>query len=202
MKLTYIAHVSGYGDLAFDLECYVMGFASVISQSLYLVLVQMRSQNLTALETLHLNSYNTFPLLLTASLLFGEFNDGLRAFQYHNVGFVFMFSLVIVMGCVLNYLLFLCTTYNSALTTSVTGTLKSIIQTAVGIFTFGGISINVFTFTGICMNLSGGVLYSWTKYQEKVRLHRMLKSKSDAVLERMEEGENKTARQNGAVRSF
>ena len=111
-----------------------------------------------------------------------------------------MFSLVIGMGCALNYLLFLCTTYNSALTTSVTGTLKSIIQTTIGVFTFGGISINVFTLSGIVMNLSGGVLYSLTKYQEKVKYHRLLKSRSDAVLSSMEEGVDKSVVQNGVAR--
>jgi len=64
-------------------------------------------------------------------------------------GFVATFSVVTVFGCLLNYLLFLCTTYNSALTTSVTGTLKTIIQTVIGMFTFGGISINVFTILGL-----------------------------------------------------
>ena len=164
-----------------------MGFASVISQALYLVLVQKSSQSLSAKDTLYLNSYNTFPLLLTASLLFGEFSDGFMAFQYTDIAFVFVFTLVIVMGMVLNYLLFLCTVYNSALTTSITGTLKGVVQAVIGLFAFGGMSMNIFSMTGLFINISGGVLYSYAKFKDN-QARQMAKSKSMAVLDRMERG--------------
>ena len=162
----FLFFVSGYGDLAFNAEDYLICGVSVIFQSLYLVLVQRSSQQLTATETLHLNSYNTFPLLMAAALFFNEFQEGSRNFLYDDSVFVFMFLLVVCMGCMLNYLLFLCTAYNSALTTSIVGTLKNIVQTSIGLFTFGGVAINLFTALGITMNLSGGILYSYAKYSE------------------------------------
>lgn len=109
---------------------------------------------------------NTVIPLFVCALALGEVSGSSGRFMKPTVGFLASFSLTITMGSVLNYLLFLCTTLNSALTTSVVGTLKSIVQTAIGMFTFGGVSINFFTTTGISMNLFGGVLYSYTKFHQ------------------------------------
>jgi len=121
----------------------------VLSQALYLLLIQKHSDDIGAAEAMHLNSYNTLPMLLIFSVVLGEFQLALHDFKFLQIGFVLTFSIVIIFGCLLNYLLFLCTTYNSALTTCVTGSVKSIIQTIIGMFTFGGISINVFTILGM-----------------------------------------------------
>jgi len=176
LKCFCLKHDTGFGDLAFDLRAYLFGFASVLSQAMYLLLVQKHADDIGAAEALHLNSYNTLPMLLICSVGSGELHLALRDFALSNIGFILTFTVVIVFGCLLNYLLFLCTTYNSALTTSVTGTvfgcllnyllflcttynsalttsvtgtLKTIIQTVIGMFTFGGISINIFTILGM-----------------------------------------------------
>lgn len=64
---------------------------------------------------------------------------------------------------------------NSALTTSVVGTLKSVVQTTMGMFTFGGVAINAPMVAGVSMNLSGGIVYTYAKYleSEKVGQFRM-----------------------------
>ena len=134
--------------MKFDIHAYVCGAASVLSQATYLLLVQKHSDSIGAAEALHLNSYNTLPMLLVCSVGSGEMHPALAYLMTADAGFFVTFGLVIVFACLLNYLLFLCTTYNSALTTGITGTLKSIVQTVVGMFTFGGISINVFTVVG------------------------------------------------------
>jgi len=144
-----LKRVAGFGDLAFDPHAYFFGFASVLSQAMYLLLVQKHADDIGAAESLHLNSYNTLPMLLVCSVGSGELRSALHDFALSDLGFVVTFTVVTVFGCLLNYLLFLCTTYNSALTTSITGTLKTIIQTVIGMFTFGGISINIFTILGI-----------------------------------------------------
>ena len=62
--------------------------------------------------------------------------------------------------------LFIYCSNNSALTTSVVGTLKSVAQTTMGMFTFGGVSINPALLTGVTMNLTGGIYYTYAKYLE------------------------------------
>lgn len=61
---------------------------------------------------------------------------------------------------------------NSALTTSVVGTLKSVVQTTIGMFTFGGVQFNPALIAGVTINLSGGLVYTHAKYLEskKVRI--------------------------------
>lgn len=157
--------IAGYGDLSFDIMAYTYGLISVLSQAIYLLLVQKHADQISAAESLHLNSYNTLPMLLICSVATGEIRHATTDFALTDVGFVVTFVAVVVFGCLLNYLLFLCTTYNSALTTSVTGTIKSIFQTIVGMFTFGGMSLNVFSMSGIILNLSGGVLYTLVKFR-------------------------------------
>ncbi len=158
--------VAGYGDLAFDPAAYAFGAVSVLAQALYLTLVQKSGSDFTTTETVHLNAYNNIPIMLTCSLLFGELGPALDAFKYKDVAFVITFITVISLGCLLNFLLFLCTTMNSALTTSITAALKSNISTLVGMFTFGGIAINVFTVGGIGINMIGGTWYTFIKYQD------------------------------------
>ena len=90
-----------------------------------------------------------------------------------------IFMIVISSGCVLNFFLFLCTTLNSALTTSVVGTVKSIIQTFVGTMAFGGFSVNRFTITGVAVNFAGTFLYILAKFKEARRTQRLSASKDE-----------------------
>ena len=156
----------GYGDLAFDLAAYGFGAVSVAAQALYLTLVQKSGQEYTATETVHLNSYNNIPIMLFFSLVFNQFGDAVQHFHFRRPEFVVIFIIVISLGCVLNFLLFLCTTMNSALTTSIVAAFKSNLSTLIGMFTFGGISINVFTLSGIATNMVGGSWYTYIKYRE------------------------------------
>lgn len=97
---------------------------------------------------LHVNSYNTLPIFLTLSVVLGEpasiggFLDSLEA------GFFLVFGLLIVSGCVLTYSQFLCAAVCSALTTSLVGVAKSVIQTILGFFTFGGVQFHPLNILG------------------------------------------------------
>lgn len=149
---------------------YIYGGASVFSQALYLLLVQKHASDFGAVESLHLNSLNTLPLLIAMSLATQEICPAVGELFGHlaslNIGFILSFTTMIVFGCLLNYLLFLCTTYNSALTTSITGTLKTLFQTVAGMFAFGGVAINAYLLSGIALNFSGGLLYTMIKHRD------------------------------------
>ena len=148
---------------------YIYGGASVFSQALYLLLVQKHASDFGAVESLHLNSFNTLPLLVIMSFVTREICPAVGELFSRlvslNIGFILSFTTMIVFGCLLNYLLFLCTTYNSALTTSITGTLKTLLQTVAGMFAFGGVTINTYLLSGIALNFSGGLLYTLIKHR-------------------------------------
>ncbi len=166
---TFDVIFAGYGDLAFDLVAYGYGAVAVAAQALYLILVQKSAGEFRALETVHLNSYNNLPIMLFCSVAFNEVSNAVYHFNFRNPTFVTLFLCVISIGCALNFLLFLCTTMNSALTTSIVSALKSNLSTVIGMFTFGGISMNVFTLSGIGMSSVGGTWYTYLKHLESVQ---------------------------------
>lgn len=92
-------------------------------------------------------------------------------FCFSDAGFYVTFMMVVCCGALMNYSLFLCTALNSALTTSLIGVIKSVLQTAIGFFTFGGVTVLPLNATGIFMNLLGGTVYTYAKYRSKSESH-------------------------------
>ena len=165
-------YFSGYGDLTFNILGYACGILSNITQSVYLLLVQRATNGkLSTVESLQLNSINTIPLLVIVCVVKGEIFEVKSYEKFSEVTFIVVFILAIVLGCLLNYSLFLCTSLTSALTTSVIGGLKALAQTILGLFTFGGVSHNIATFVGITMSVSGGLSYIFSKYLENKERH-------------------------------
>ena len=169
--------ISGYGDMTFNLVAYSCGLASNFTQAVYLLLVQRFTQHhkLTTVETLQLNCFNSLPILVLAAVFNGELAS-LRGYPIaeHPI-FPLAFFLTVSVGMLLNYSLFLCTGLTSALTTSVVGGLKAMVQTLLGLVTFGGVSHNIPTYLGIVLNLMGGTGYIAVKYRENdKKLHKSI----------------------------
>lgn len=167
--------IAGYGDLTFNLVAYSCGIASNFTQAVYLLLVQRFTQHhqLSTLETLQLNCFNSLPILALTATLNGELGSvGSYPLAEHPFFFL-VFLCTVSVGMLLNYSLFLCTGLTSALTTSVVGGLKAMVQTLLGLITFGGVSHNLPTYVGITMNLVGGTGYIAVKYKENdKKLHK------------------------------
>jgi hypothetical protein len=70
------------------------------------------------------------------------------------------------MGCLLNYSMFLCTMYNSALTTTIVGVLRSVATVLLG-FVFDTVPFSLVNVAGILLNTVGGVWYTYIKYSDK-----------------------------------
>ena len=159
--------IPGYGDLTFSVLGYTCGIISNVAQSVYLLLVQRATNGqLSTVESLQLNCINAIPLLAIICILKGEIYDVQSYDRYSESAFIIAFILVVVLGCLLNYSLFLCTSVTSALTTTIVGGLKALAQTVLGIFTFGGVSNNISTFVGLSMSICGGLSYVFVKYLE------------------------------------
>ena len=165
--------VAGLGDLAFDPLGYVYAGASVLLQSSYLVLVEKTGaeKDVGSWELLQYNAYLSIPFLALVTSATGELTGGvplLRTLMF-DVSFVVLFMTGAVMGCLLNFSLFLCTITNSALTTTIVGVLKGVVSTALGFFLLGGVKQPSFlNVAGILINTIGGVWYSYVKWRQKV----------------------------------
>ncbi|GFR52718.1 hypothetical protein Agub_g15271, partial [Astrephomene gubernaculifera] len=72
-----------------------------------------------------------------------------------------------LMGCLLNFALFLCTVNNSALTTTIVGVLKGVVAVFLGFFLLGGVRFSAVNVAGIALNTAGAIWYSVIKYREK-----------------------------------
>ncbi|GFT22845.1 hypothetical protein NPIL_274731 [Nephila pilipes] len=158
--------LASLGDLEFDLIAYIYGALSVIVQGLYLTLAQKSLEEMSALLVLYITSYNTIPVFIITSILY-EAQQIVQYKHFSDFGFILCFVFQVVTGVLLNYSLFLCTAKNSALTTSLVGVLKSILQTVIGFFTFGGVKLNSLNILGISLNMFGGIMYTYTKYYER-----------------------------------
>ncbi|CAK8696289.1 unnamed protein product [Clavelina lepadiformis] len=163
--ITIGAAVAASGDLNFHLKSYAMGITSAILMSLQLIVLQYNGteKHLTSLDLLYVNSINCIPIVFTLSL--GTFTDVLNYPHWTDIGFLFSFFLVVISGCVLNYSMFLCTTINSALTTTCVGAIKSGFTTLIGIFAFGDVTPTAPFLVGQAINFGGGLMYAYAKFQ-------------------------------------
>jgi len=164
------ALLAGLGDLQFDAYAYSMGMLSMFAQAAYLTLVQKSSEHhhKSTLELIYINAYNTLPIFLTVALVLGEPEKvALSLIGEEDISFYVVFTLLVVSGSVLTYAQFLCAAVCSALTTSFIGVSKSVIQTILGFFTFGGVKFHPLNISGLILNILGGLLYTYVKQSEK-----------------------------------
>ncbi len=161
------------GDLEFDGHAYVLGGLSVFAQAGYLTLVQKCSSDSSrsTLSMIHVNGYNTLPVFIVASVVMGEPSRIAEAEYTTDWRFLLTLASLVCSGCVLTYSQFLCASVCSALTASLVGVAKSVLQTAIGFFTFGGVRFHPLNVLGLFLNTFGAALYSYVKYEEGKKAH-------------------------------
>lgn len=73
----------------------------------------------------------------------------------------------------LNWLIFLCSTINSPLTTSITGQIKNIVTTLLGFCLFGGIAIGWEGIIGLILSTAASLWYAYLKYEQTASKKRL-----------------------------
>ncbi|CAF0753639.1 unnamed protein product [Adineta ricciae] len=166
--ITIGAVITSAGDLTFHLESYIIGGLSVVFQTLYLLTIQRASEQKTSSEVLYINSLLSLPMVFVLMILFTDELSSVQMYNnYHTSTFWLYFLASTFGGGLLNGATFWCTMRNSALTTSVVGVLKSILQVFFGLFVFDRFSINTNTVIGIALSLIGGTIFSYLEYTTK-----------------------------------
>mmetsp|Transcript_22189 Transcript_22189/g.69271 ORF Transcript_22189/g.69271 Transcript_22189/m.69271 type:complete len:318 (-) Transcript_22189:49-1002(-) len=153
---------TGVGDLEFDLVGYVVATVAAVGQSLYIVLSRHASDKVTGLGHVDLLFYTSFfnlmifgPLAtldVDAVLRFCEAPGELRRVLCLSPPYI-------VMGAILNFTTFWCTTVNSPLATGVSGSFKGVLSTAIGVAFFGA-QLTVLGWVGLVLSALGGFVYS------------------------------------------
>ena len=154
------------GDINKDLASYIWGTASTVLMASYLVTLQYTGikDKMTLSNLLFVNSCNCLPIMFLLSLR--VYKEVLRYPYMTEPLFLLIFFFVVASGGLLNYSVFLCTTVNSALTTTCVGVVKSAFVTVIGMFAFGNVTPTLMFVGGLGINFFGGVLYTYAKYKE------------------------------------
>lgn len=73
-----------------------------------------------------------------------------------------------IQAFLLNYTIFLCSTYNSPLVTSVTGQIKAVVQTIGGLFLFGAVPLTLPLIIGLLLGTFASFWYTQIKYYQQI----------------------------------
>jgi len=163
------ALVAGAGDLEFDFLGYVMALLSCLSQTAYLLYVAKTGAEtgINSFGLLFYNSLLAIPFVLVIVLYTSELSTVLDYPRLGDNGFQLVLIANLVLGSLLNYSMFLCTTTNSALTTTVVGQVKNAVSLLLGFFLLGGVTVTFVNLVGLILNTLGGIWYAYIKYDEK-----------------------------------
>jgi len=180
------ALIGSIGDMGFHLFGYALTILNCVVTALYLVYIPKKKKE-SALNELGLLFFNNLLSLPTVIVLviFTELPGLLKFAHWTSPGFLFVFFASAVQAFCLNYLIFLCSTVNSPLTTSITGQLKNILQTLIGLFLFGDVKPTVALIAGLAVSSASSIWYGFIKYKQqvaaKVQLLQTKSSKADNV---------------------
>lgn len=144
-----------------------LGFCSCVFQASYLTFVKRSGidTGLSAVGIVYYHAFLSLPFFASVILLKGEFGQALAFEGWGSPSFLVLLGFSLGMGLLLNYALFLCTEKTSPTSTVVSGQVKAMGQTAIGIFTFGGVDLNLKYVLGTLVNIAGGVMYAYAKYK-------------------------------------
>lgn len=162
--------LAGLGDLSFDAMGYAMALSSCALQTTYLLMVERSGteKGYNSNELLLYNALLSLPVLLLLVWATGESAVSIPAFFNNTTPyFTLLVCGSVFMGSLLNYSLFLCTITNSALSTTIVGTLRSVVGTILGFFLLGGVKVTPLIIIGVTTNTAGGVWYTMVKYRQK-----------------------------------
>lgn len=167
LLITVGCAAAGIGDLTFDATAYAICIMSVLTLAMYTLLVQKATKKIGIAEVFQINCYNVLPLVMLGSYFNGELEQVWKYPFLLDAQFLIVLCATVISGNLLTYSMFLCTHLNSAMTTNFIGILKNIPQTLVGLFTFGGMSLNIFNIAGLTLNMIGGIIFTVAKHREK-----------------------------------
>jgi solute carrier family 35 len=153
-------------DTASALSSWILGLVSCIFQALYLTFVKRSgiTTGMSSVSILYYHSILSLPFISMIILGVGELHVAFAYDRWASPSFLFFLALSLAMGLLLNYALFLCTELTSPTSTVVSGQVKAMAQTAIGMFTFGGVDANFRYLLGTVLNIGGGAGYAYSKY--------------------------------------
>jgi len=157
------ALVAALGDLSFNLIGYIVIFFNDLFTALNGVILKRTSEEYkkSKMTVLYLNSLlSAIGVSIVMIFVPGEVERVLNFNLWSNSSFVTYLLFASLMGSVLNLAIFLCTSTNSALTTTVVGCLKNVLTSYMGMFVGGDYIFSWLNFLGINISIAGSLIYA------------------------------------------
>ena len=157
------ALVAALGDLSFNMIGYIVIFFKDLFTALNGVIMKTTAEEYrkSKMTVLFLNSLlSAIGVSIFILLVPGELQRVQKFDMWSNNGFVVYLVFASLMGSVLNLAIFLCTSTNSALTTTVVGCLKHVLTTYLGMFIGGDYIFSWLSFLGINLSIAGSLIYA------------------------------------------
>lgn len=156
-------------DLSFSVEGYSYVMLANIITAAYGVSIKQK------IETVDIGKYgimfyNSLLMIVPAVILAWLVGDLHSAYQFKhwlNPMFTLQFLCTCFMGFILTYSTFLCTQYNSALTTAMVGCFKNVFVSYLGMFIGGDYTYSVLNFIGINISVIGSIYYTYVIFGKK-----------------------------------
>ncbi len=162
------AVIAAARDLAFNLcgytyvtvnNFFTAGYNIIIKQKLNL------NQEIGKYGLLYYCALFMSPFCFLIVWLTGDLNKAINYDNWSNIAFLSLFALSCLMGFILIYSVMLCTQHNSALTTTIIGTLKNILVTYLGMFIGGDYVYSLENFIGINVSVLASLMYTWISFK-------------------------------------
>ena len=157
------AMVAALGDLSFNMVGYIVIFFNDLFTALNGVILKKTAEEYrkSKMTVLFLNSMlSAIGVGALIILVPGEMDRVTNFDMYSEPSFMIYLVFASLMGSVLNLAIFLCTSTNSALTTTVVGCLKNVLTSYLGMFIGGDYIFSWLSFLGINISICGSLIYA------------------------------------------
>lgn len=157
------ALVAALGDLSFNMMGYIVIFFNDLFTALNGVIMKRTAEEYrkSKMTVLFLNSFlSAIGVGIIILFVPGEVEKVQNFAEWGNSNFVFYLVFASLLGSVLNLAIFLCTSTNSALTTTVVGCLKNVLTSYLGMFIGGDYIFSWLSFLGINISIAGSLIYA------------------------------------------
>lgn len=164
------AILAAIDDLSFTIAGYTYVMLANIITAAYGVCIKQKLDVNDIGGKFGIMFYNSLLMIVPAVILAWLTGELRRAYEYDhwsNPLFYYQFFASCFMGFVLTYSTFLCTQYNSALTTAMVGCFKNVFVSYLGMFIGGDYIFSVLNCIGINISIIGSIYYTYIIFAKK-----------------------------------